>query len=1137
MRLNQLDLTAYGHFSAATLTLPEPRAGAPDLHIVYGPNEAGKSTLLSAWLDLLFGFPKKPKYAFRHDTRALRVGAELRDNVGRVYSLARVPSNQNTLLDAATDQPVAASVMESLLGGVDRAAYGTMFSLNDQTLVEGSKGIMASEGDLGQLLFQGTAGLAELGTRLAALRAQSDDWHSPRKRKTALADHKKRLADLTAARRDVDLTLGAWRKLTDAVEQAETQHARAEATQRDLLTRYTILKRDLDALPLLARLRRAETQLATLPAARDIPADWRAGLPAWQAEESALADRLPVALQDVQAAQAVLDSAQVDSAALPYLPQIDTLDQRFGAVAKELSDLPKREGELRSVLDQMQGIARRVGRMGVDPDTLILPAPLVAALSDLMTAAATLASKRDGAEAEVTRAQAALTRAQSALPDGVDDFSTLAPLADLLAQIRRDDPLRALADADAAAARARVALDRALAALAPWRGDVAALAAIDLPAPDALRALQAELTTRQDDLRAARAMQERLEQAVARGQAALGDADLPDAGDLTASRAARDAAWDAHKATLSPTTAAAFEAALHADDAHQAHALRAARMFERVETLRADQAELAGATRASTRAAEGVGAVQGRIAALWSRVSPDSARSIADLLDWLARRAAALDASLAYDQAQAAQRGAQAAMARWADALAVLVPTDGAGGFAAHLAQAQARLDKGRDSQQARAALEAAKDDLRDRTTALDSVLAAQDNWAQRWRDVLVQAGWAMDPLPDAVQMRAVLAALAELPALAAQAAELRYRMDRITQDASEFAAQAGQIAQALGEAPDPDPRLLWPRLRDRLRRAQDGAETHARLVQGVARAQAQLATLDQRKRAWGAATAPLRAAFPDQSLGQIAQTLGQLDQRADVQRQVDDLRADLGALLQTDDLTGATARLDALDASALQADALALQSALEAQNKIVQGTFADLVTARRDRDSVGSDARAAQLDEDRQTLLVQIQAEAQDYLSRQAAILAVDAALRAYRDSHRSSMMQRAGAAFSVLTGGRYSGLGTRPDGPRELLIAQEQGGAAKVVDTLSKGTAFQLYLALRIAGYQELADQRPMVPFIADDIMESFDDDRAGAAFGLLAQMARRGQVIYLTHHAHLCAIARAACPDAQVHDLRAL
>ena len=61
--------------------------------------------------------------------------------------------------------------------------------------------------------------------------------------------------------------------------------------------------------------------------------------------------------------------------------------------------------------------------------------------------------------------------------------------------------------------------------------------------------------------------------------------------------------------------------------------------------------------------------------------------------------------------------------------------------------------------------------------------------------------------------------------------------------------------------------------------------------------------------------------------------------------------------------------------------------------------------------------------------------------------------------------------------------------------------------------------------------------MPFIADDIMETFDDARAAEAFALLGEMSRSGQVIYLTHHQHLCEIAVATCPGARVVDMRDL
>lgn len=124
--------------------------------------------------------------------------------------------------------------------------------------------------------------------------------------------------------------------------------------------------------------------------------------------------------------------------------------------------------------------------------------------------------------------------------------------------------------------------------------------------------------------------------------------------------------------------------------------------------------------------------------------------------------------------------------------------------------------------------------------------------------------------------------------------------------------------------------------------------------------------------------------------------------------------------------------------------------------------------------------------------------------------------ALAIYRERHRSSMMEQASAAFRTISRGAYSGLATQPGKDRETLIALSAAGGAKAADELSKGTRFQL--------------------FVADDIMETFDDFRAEEAFRLFADMARSGQVIYLTHHQHLCDIVRRLCPTARLHRLSA-
>jgi len=144
--------------------------------------------------------------------------------------------------------------------------------------------------------------------------------------------------------------------------------------------------------------------------------------------------------------------------------------------------------------------------------------------------------------------------------------------------------------------------------------------------------------------------------------------------------------------------------------------------------------------------------------------------------------------------------------------------------------------------------------------------------------------------------------------------------------------------------------------------------------------------------------------------------------------------------------------------------------------------------------------------------------------------------AIRRYRDTHRSSMMKAAEAAFAELTNGAYHGLTTQIDGSNETLVAiQSSDGAAKQAHGLSKGTRFQLYLALRAAAFEQLAANGTILPFFCDDVFETFDEDRTRAACGLMRRIGLTGQAVYLTHHRHVVDIARDVCgSEVFIHEM---
>jgi uncharacterized protein YhaN len=94
MKLLSLNLRAVGPFTGVVLDLS---AGEQGLHLIYGPNEAGKTSALRALSHLLFTFPHLSADNFLHPNDQLRVGGKLRHSDGEELEFLRRRGNRNTL--------------------------------------------------------------------------------------------------------------------------------------------------------------------------------------------------------------------------------------------------------------------------------------------------------------------------------------------------------------------------------------------------------------------------------------------------------------------------------------------------------------------------------------------------------------------------------------------------------------------------------------------------------------------------------------------------------------------------------------------------------------------------------------------------------------------------------------------------------------------------------------------------------------------------------------------------------------------------------------------------------------------------------------------------------------------------------
>src|ERR1035438_1346252 len=125
MRLEVLHLMAYGPFTARRLEFSQP------FTIVYGLNEAGKTSALRALADGLYGIPAQTSDSFIHPYGDLRIGLTLTAGAKRLEFIRRKARLQS--LRAADDKSVIEDAqLERLLQGLSRTDFETMFGISHE---------------------------------------------------------------------------------------------------------------------------------------------------------------------------------------------------------------------------------------------------------------------------------------------------------------------------------------------------------------------------------------------------------------------------------------------------------------------------------------------------------------------------------------------------------------------------------------------------------------------------------------------------------------------------------------------------------------------------------------------------------------------------------------------------------------------------------------------------------------------------------------------------------------------------------------------------------------------------------------------------------------------------------------------
>ena len=163
-----------------------------------------------------------------------------------------------------------------------------------------------------------------------------------------------------------------------------------------------------------------------------------------------------------------------------------------------------------------------------------------------------------------------------------------------------------------------------------------------------------------------------------------------------------------------------------------------------------------------------------------------------------------------------------------------------------------------------------------------------------------------------------------------------------------------------------------------------------------------------------------------------------------------------------------------------------------------------------------------------REMLKAEINSAAQRWAVFKIARTLLDQARSRYEKERQPFVMKAAEKHFSIITGGRYNQV-RKPLDDAKMFIADENEFRKNVGEQLSRGTAEELYFAIRLGLISDFSKREEPLPVIMDDIFVNMDDKRQAAAITTLESLTKTNQVFVFTCHKQTTDLIKSIFPDA--------
>ena len=208
------------------------------------------------------------------------------------------------------------------------------------------------------------------------------------------------------------------------------------------------------------------------------------------------------------------------------------------------------------------------------------------------------------------------------------------------------------------------------------------------------------------------------------------------------------------------------------------------------------------------------------------------------------------------------------------------------------------------------------------------------------------------------------------------------------------------------------------------------------------------------------------------------------------------------------------------------------LKREIEAMNDEESGILEALARLKNEQEKLAGSDEVLQLKAKEEALLQQIKEGVLKWSKYKLAIYFLEQGKLKFEREQQPKVLKKAGQFFQTITGQEYVEI-FAPLGENKITV-RTKNGEVKEPHQLSRGTAEQLYLSLRLGYLQDVAEKKRHLPIIMDDILVNFDPQRAVSALQAILELSKSMQVFYFTCHPHVVEMIKKCNTDVSIFRL---